>query len=143
MSNATHLAKRAARSAEPVQYHDTVAPPVDVYENGDELLVVADVPGASHDGIDVQLEKGELTILAKRVGETTVEIVDNGRGLAVSAKAPGSPPGHGLVGMRERVALFGGTLETGPRVGGGFRVFARLRWTDTADRPTRSMADHQ
>jgi HSP20 family protein len=70
MSNATHLAKRANASAEPVQHHDTVAPPVDVYENGDELLVVADVPGASHDGIDVQLEKGQLTILAKRVDGT-------------------------------------------------------------------------
>ncbi len=71
MSNATHLAQRAIRSAEPVHHHDTVAPAVDVYENDDELLVVADVPGASHDGIDVQLEKGLLTILARRADETT------------------------------------------------------------------------
>jgi HSP20 family molecular chaperone IbpA len=71
MSNATHLAKHDARSPEPVHHHDTVAPPVDVYENGDELLVVADVPGASPDGIDVQLEKGQLTILARRGGGTT------------------------------------------------------------------------
>jgi signal transduction histidine kinase len=34
--------------------------------------------------------------------------------------------GHGLIGMRERVALFGGALETGSLPGGGYRVAARL-----------------
>jgi signal transduction histidine kinase len=84
-----------------------------------------------------------VVTIVEHIGETTIEVVDNGRGLAVPAKAPGSPPGHGLVGMRERVALFGGTLETGARVGGGFRVFARLCWTDSGDRMAQSMVDHQ
>lgn len=70
MSNATtHLAKPMTHAAEPVQHQGTVAPPVDVFENEDELLVVADVPGATADGIDVQIEKGQLSILARRSDE--------------------------------------------------------------------------
>jgi signal transduction histidine kinase len=50
-----------------------------------------------------------------------VEVSDNG----TSPKSEGQP-GHGLIGMRERVALFGGKLDAGPQPGGGFRVHARL-----------------
>ena len=40
--------------------------------------------------------------------------------------AAGQSGGHGLAGMRERAASVGGTVETGPAYGGGFRVAARL-----------------
>jgi HSP20 family molecular chaperone IbpA len=49
----------------------TVSPPVDVYENADELLVVADVPGVSSDAIDVRVENGTLTLEARRAAETS------------------------------------------------------------------------
>jgi signal transduction histidine kinase len=81
--------------------------------------------------------------IVERVGETTIEVVDDGRGLAALPKPSGAPVGHGLVGMRERVGLFGGVLQAGPRPGGGFRVFASLKWSDAADRPARPMVDHQ
>lgn len=53
--------------------------------------------------------------------ELTVEVTDTGRG-------PGgrTTGGSGIAGMRERVGALGGVFEAGPRVGGGFRVFARL-----------------
>ncbi len=49
-----------------------------------------------------------------------IEIADDGRG--------GTPDGsgHGIVGLRERVALFGGSLEAGGRKGGGFAVRAQM-----------------
>ena len=46
-----------------------VAPPVDVYENQDELLVFADVPGALRDSVHVELDKGRLTIEARRADD--------------------------------------------------------------------------
>ncbi len=53
----------------------------------------------------------------------TIEVVDDGAG---APRLDHSGTGHGLVGMRERVALFGGELEAAPRPEGGFAVCARL-----------------
>lgn len=55
-----------------------------------------------------------------------VEIEDDGRGVAAALADNGERPGHGLVGMRERVALYGGELRIGPRSCGGFEVRARF-----------------
>ncbi|MEU4539170.1 histidine kinase [Streptosporangium sp. NPDC023825] len=64
----------------------------------------------------------EMTVSYEPSG-VSIEVVDDGGG-------PGGPeerpPGHGLTGMRERVAALGGHLAAGPAPGGGFRVHAWL-----------------
>ncbi|MEU3658880.1 sensor histidine kinase [Streptomyces sp. NPDC032940] len=66
--------------------------------------------------------KAEVSIV--RVGpHIEVTVLDDGAG---ETDAPADGGGHGLLGMRERVTAVRGTLTTGPRYGGGFRVHAIL-----------------
>lgn len=57
-----------------------------------------------------------------------VEVVDDGRGAATSLSGTGT--GNGLIGMRERVEIYGGELTAGPRPGGGYAVRAVLPISD-------------
>ncbi|MEU0161036.1 sensor histidine kinase [Streptomyces sp. NPDC006261] len=112
------LPAELALSAELSSGRGEVPPTVDLsaYRIVQEALanVVRHAPGA-RTRVLVAPENGHLLVL-----------VVNG-----PAAAPGSPletsgTGHGLVGMRERVRLTGGTLDTGPLPDGGFRVAARM-----------------
>ncbi|MDG9716166.1 sensor histidine kinase [Streptomyces sp. DH24] len=66
--------------------------------------------------------RAEVSVV--RVGpHIEITVLDDGTG---EAERPVSGGGHGLLGMRERVTALRGTLTTGPRFGGGFRVHAIL-----------------
>jgi signal transduction histidine kinase len=66
--------------------------------------------------------RAAVTVRYDRIG-VTVDIEDDGCG---TRQEPAASIGHGLVGMRERVALYDGEFDAGFRPGGGFRVSARL-----------------
>lgn len=57
-----------------------------------------------------------------------VRVTDAGQGR--QAAQPADPPGHGLLGMRERIALYGGELLAQNRPSGGFEVRARIPLSD-------------
>ncbi|MGC0416418.1 sensor histidine kinase [Embleya sp. AB8] len=67
--------------------------------------------------------RGEVAI---HYGERDIRIEITDDGIGPVADPPETAGGHGLVGMRERVALYDGEFQAGPRRQGGFRVLARL-----------------
>ena len=66
-------------------------------------------------------------LVGYRADALELTITDSGDGAPAHEPAPG---GHGLVGMRERAALFGGTLTAGPCGDHGFEVHAVLPYSD-------------
>ena len=108
---------------------------------GVELRVVGD-PVALPAGIDLtayRIVQEALTNALKHAGsarasvtvsyepnEVVLSIEDDGEGSREGFELGDSGGGHGLVGMRERAALYGGIVQAGRRRGGGFAVHARL-----------------
>lgn len=64
MSQGAELTKSEGRDIEQTRQRPVVAPPVDIFENSDEVLVVADVPGATSEGVDLNFENNQLIIKA-------------------------------------------------------------------------------
>jgi signal transduction histidine kinase len=105
--------------------------PVDVHVEGDPINVP---PGVDVAGYRILQEA--LTNVLKHAGDArasvrvayapdsvTLEVADDGRGPTGNGDRPA---GHGLIGMNERAALYGGALEARARESGGFIVTARL-----------------
>ncbi|MET8078648.1 sensor histidine kinase [Streptomyces sp. NPDC005303] len=103
---------------------------VELNVTGEECALPAPLDRAVY-----RIVQESLTNAARHAGpaKVQVELVYNKDDLSIrvdddGAARPDCPPqpGHGLTGMRERVAALGGTLQTGPREEGGFSVRAEL-----------------
>ncbi len=123
LSRIQQLVEATVRAGVPAELRlgvepDGVPPAVDLsaYRIAQEALanVVRHAPGAPT-RVSVTSDGTDLTVL-----------VVNGPAAARTSPLETTGTGHGLVGMRERVRLTGGTLDTGPLPDGGFRVAARM-----------------
>jgi signal transduction histidine kinase len=84
--------------------------------------------------------KAEVSVV--RVGPAIeVTVLDDGAGGSTAETPAPAGGGHGLLGMRERVTAVRGTLTTGPRYGGGFRVHAILPVRNRTDAATDAAKD--
>jgi signal transduction histidine kinase len=99
-------------------------------------LTIEGEPRRLSTGVDIsayRIVQEALTNAIKHAGASAVHVrLRYGETLELEIDDDGSGPshpgenGHGLIGMRERVALYGGTLDSGAVAGGGFRVRATL-----------------
>lgn len=129
LSQVASLAERARAAGLPVELRVTgrerrVPPAVDLvsYRIVQEALTnCLKHAGAAQATVTVEFTAEDLH----------VEITDNGRG-GTGDGTSRDGPGHGLLGMRERAALCGGTLQAGPRRGRGYRVRAVIPLTEAA-----------
>jgi signal transduction histidine kinase len=106
--------------------------PVELHVSGERRSLPAGLDLAAfrvvQEGLTNALKHAERapTDVHVRWGERELELEILDRGPGPARERMGGEGGHGLIGMRERVKLYGGELEAGRRRGGGFRIRAKL-----------------
>lgn len=121
------LIEQVRRSGLPTEF--TVSGPRRDLPDGEQLVIYRIVQEALTNALKHGGPAARATVdVVYGAREIELKVTDDGRG----ASAPLVNGGHGLIGMHERVAMYGGTLDAGPRIGGGFHVIARLPMSQVA-----------
>ena len=140
------LTRRAAAAGVPVELEVSTSDPL---PDGVELSVYRIVQEAVTNVVRHAAPARCRVRVEARAGVVAVQVTDDGPGVRTLPDPnagvgehdgdPGPRGGHGLVGMRERVAMYGGTFDAGPRPAGGFEVSARIPY-ERADQNARALA---
>jgi signal transduction histidine kinase len=110
--------------------------PVELKIEGDPLPLSAGVDLTAYrlvqEGLTNALKhaRAERAQVLVRYDDANIEVTVSDDGVGAGG-GDGDGGGHGLVGVRERVAVYGGDLEAGPRPEGGFRLRAKLPVSST------------
>lgn len=123
------LADRVRAAGVPVEV--TVTGPVAVLPPGADLCAYRVVQESLTNVLKHAGSARTTIALDYQPGALVIEVSDDGPG--VTPPPAGRAPGHGLLGMRERAGLYGGTLRTGPGPDGGFGVTLVLPVPATAE----------
>ncbi|GAA3687641.1 hypothetical protein GCM10022224_061030 [Nonomuraea antimicrobica] len=105
-----------------------IDPPPDPLPPGVDLAVYRVVQEALTNTIKHASGAAASVTIGHRGDRLEIEITDTGGRRTARA---GDGQGRGLIGLRERLALYGGTLLAGPRSDGGYRIEAQVPWTTT------------
>ncbi|WP_225298616.1 sensor histidine kinase [Nonomuraea aurantiaca] len=120
------LIKRVRDAGVPVSVE--VSPPPGPLPPGVDLAAYRVVQEALTNTIKHAAGAAASVMIGHSGGWLEIEVTDTGGRQAMRA---GDGQGRGLIGLRERLALYDGTLEAGPRSDGGYQIKARVPWTTT------------
>jgi len=121
LAEVSALVERVSAAGLPVELHSSLPP--GGLPPGLDLAVYRVV----QEGLTNVLRhaRGAPTVvrISGRLEQLVITVSDDGSG---TSGGGGAEPGRGLLGLRERVALYGGAVDAGPRPGGGWRLRATI-----------------
>ncbi|MFI7642984.1 sensor histidine kinase [Nonomuraea sp. NPDC049400] len=120
------LIQRVRAAGVPVSVE--ISPPPGPVPPGVDLAVYRVVQEALTNTIKHAAGAAASVTIGHRGDWLEIEITDTGGRQTTRA---GDGQGRGLIGLRERLALYGGALQAGPQTDGGYRIKARVPWTTT------------
>jgi signal transduction histidine kinase len=126
LADVSALVDRVSAAGLPVELHSSLPP--GGLPPGLDLAVYRVVQEGLTNVLRHSGEAPTVVRISGRLGQLVITVSDDGHGTAGDS----SHPGRGLLGLRERLALYGGNMDAGPRPGGGWRLRATIPLPDHA-----------